>query len=109
MDKLLYALLNLGFIVLSALLQRRVFAVCGALGVAAYLGYLSSKLFSDSLLFPLALTAIGFVLIACGIWWQRNEDRIQATLRQRPAGVAARLAAAGLTAALPTIGPCRPS
>lgn len=83
LDKLLYALLNLGFIVLSALLQRRVFAVCGALGVAAYLGYLSSKLFRDSLLFPLALTAIGFAVIACGIWWQRNEDRLQATLRQR--------------------------
>lgn len=83
LDKLLYGLLNLGFIGLAALLQRRVFAVCGGLGVALYLGHLSSRLFKDSLLFPLALTAIGLGLIACGIAWQRHEDRIQAALRRR--------------------------
>ncbi len=87
-SKLLYGLLNLGFIGLSALLQRRVFAVCGGLGVALYLGDLSSRLFKDSLLFPLALTAIGLGVIACGIGWQRHEDRIRAALRQRlPAGL----------------------
>ncbi|MFT3816498.1 MAG: DUF2157 domain-containing protein [Rubrivivax sp.] len=82
-SKLLYGLLNLSFIGLSALLQRRVFAVCGGLGVALYLGDLSSRLFKDSLLFPLALTAIGLGVIACGIEWQRHEDRIQAALHRR--------------------------
>ena len=82
-DKLLYALLNLGFVFLGAVLQRRIFTVCGGLGVAGYLGYLSYRIFKDSLLFPIALTLIGFGIIACGIWWQRNEVRMQALLRQR--------------------------
>jgi ABC-type transport system involved in cytochrome c biogenesis permease component len=82
-DKFLYLLLNLGFVGLSALLGRRVFAVCGALGVALYLGHLSARIFKDSLLFPLALTLIGLGVMACGIVWQRHEARIQATLRQR--------------------------
>ena len=79
----LYALLGVGFIALGALLGRRVFTVCGALGVAMYLGYLSARLFRDSLLFPVALTAIGFALIACGVWWQRREQALRARLWQR--------------------------
>ena len=82
-DKFLYLLLNLGFVALSVLLGRRVFAVCGALGVAAYLGHLSSKVFHDSLGFPLALTLIGLGVIGCGIAWQRHEARIQTALRRR--------------------------
>lgn len=82
-DKFLYLLLNLGFIGLSALLGRRVFAVCGALGVTLYLGHLSSKVFQDSLLFPLALTLIGLGMMACGVWWQRHEAQVQRALRQR--------------------------
>lgn len=82
LDKFLYLLLNLGLLGLSALLGRRVFAACGGLGVAFYLGYLSSKVFKDSLLFPLALTLIGLGVIACGLWWQRHEAGIQARLRQ---------------------------
>ena len=82
LSKLAYALLNVGFVLLSALLGRRVFAVCGALGVALYLGHLSSKVFRDSLLFPLALTLIGFAVIAAGIAWQRHEARLQAALRR---------------------------
>lgn len=80
--KLAYALLNVGFIVVGALLQRRVFAVCGALGVALYLGHLSSRVFKDSLLFPLAVTLIGLAVMALGIWWQRHEAGIEAALRR---------------------------
>lgn len=83
LDKFLYLLLNLALVGFSALLNRRVFAVCGGLGVAAYLGHLSSKVFSDSLLFPLALTLIGLGVIAAGIAWQRHEARIQAALRRQ--------------------------
>lgn len=81
--KLAYGLLNAGFILLGALLSRRVFAVCGGLGVAGYLGYLSSRVFHDSLLFPLALTAIGLAVIGAGLWWQRHEDRVRDALWQR--------------------------
>jgi hypothetical protein len=78
-----YALLNLGFVFLGVLLQRRVFTVLGALGVAGYLGYLSARVFEDSLLFPAALTLIGLGVMAAGVWWQRHEARWQASLRRR--------------------------
>ena len=96
LDKFLYLLLNLVLIALSALLGRRVFAVCGAFGVAFYLGHLSSKVFKDSLLFPLALTLIGLAIIAGGIWWQRHEARIHAALRRHvPAALQGWLPSAG--------------
>ncbi|MBL8334873.1 MAG: DUF2157 domain-containing protein [Rubrivivax sp.] len=85
-DKFLYLLLNLGLIGVSAVLGRRVFAVCGGLGVALYLGHLSHKVFRDSLLFPLALTLIGLGVMACGVVWQRHESAIQAALRRRLPG-----------------------
>lgn len=81
--KLMYALLNVGFVLIGAVLARRVFTVCGGLGVAFYLGDISARLFRDSLLFPLALTLIGLAVIACGIWWQRHEDAVRARLWQR--------------------------
>lgn len=83
LDKALYALLNIGFIGFGVLIGRRVYVVCGGLGLALYLGHLSSRVFRDSLLFPVALTAIGFAVMACGVLWQRHESRIQAALRRR--------------------------
>lgn len=80
--KLGYGLLNLGFVLLGVLLQRRVFTVLGALGVAAYLGHLSHHLFKGSLLFPLALSLIGLAVVALGVWWQRHELRLQQLVRQ---------------------------
>lgn len=50
--KFLYCLVNLGLMGLAVLLRRPVFMVFGAMGVAAYLGYLSYEVFADSLLFP---------------------------------------------------------
>jgi hypothetical protein len=82
-SKALYALLNLGFIGLGVLLDRRVFTVCGAFGVAGYLAHLSHVVFKDSLLFPLALSAIGLLLIAAGLVWQRHETRWRRRLWQR--------------------------
>jgi len=68
-------------------LGRRVFAVFGGLGIAAYLGHLARQVFADSLLFPFALTLIGLAIVAAGIWWQKNEARLSAALRTRlPAG-----------------------
>jgi hypothetical protein len=79
--KLGYCAINLGLIVVGAVLSRRVFAVFGGLGVAGYLGYLASHLFRDSLLFPFALTLIGLAVIGAGLWWQKREAAISARLR----------------------------
>lgn len=81
LGKFLYAVLNAGLIFIGAVLGRRIFTVLGGLGVCGYLGYLSYSVFKDSLLFPLALTAIGLGLVAMGIWWQKHEHEIQQRFR----------------------------
>ncbi len=81
LGKFVYCLINLAMIAIGAALSRRVFAVFGGLGVAFYLGDLSHRVFRDSMLFPLALTAIGLAVIAAGIYWQRHEATIGARLR----------------------------
>ncbi len=75
-----YALLNVLLIILGAAIGRRIFTVLGALGVAGYLGYLSHRVFQDSLLFPLALTLLGLGMVALGIWWQRHEAQVNRAL-----------------------------
>jgi hypothetical protein len=88
LDWFFYGLVNAGLIVLSVLLQRRVFVVFGALGVFGYVGHLAWEIFEDSLLFPFALSAAGLAIIALGILYARNRDRIEgALMRTVPAGV----------------------
>ncbi len=79
--KVLYCLLNVGMLGIGAALRRRVFAVFGGLGIAAYLGYLANEVFQDSLLFPMALSFIGLGIIGLGILWQRHEARLGQKLR----------------------------
>jgi len=79
--KLIYCGINVAMILLGAVLGRRVFAVFGGLGVAGYLGYLSYKVFKDSLIFPLALSALGLAIIGLGVLWQRREAQVSARLR----------------------------
>ncbi|HEX4927381.1 MAG TPA: DUF2157 domain-containing protein [Burkholderiales bacterium] len=81
LGKLLYCGINLLMIAIGAALARRVFAVFGGLGVAFYLGHLSHTIFKDSMLFPVALTAIGLAIIGAGIYWQRHEAAIGQRLR----------------------------
>jgi hypothetical protein len=81
LGKFIYLCINLLLIAIGAALSRRVFAVFGGFGVAAYLGYLSYNVFRDSLLFPVALTAIGLAVIAAGVFWQRREAAIGDWLR----------------------------
>jgi hypothetical protein len=79
--KLIYCCVNLFMIAVGAALARRVFAVFGGIGVAIYLGHLSHDLFKNSMLFPVALTAVGLAVGAAGLFWQRNEAAIGKRLR----------------------------
>jgi len=72
-----YGCLNLGFIAVSVLLNRRVFLVFGAIGVFSYLTSLAHTLFRDSLLFPFAVSLLGVAIIALGILLQKQMPRIK--------------------------------
>lgn len=90
--KALYCLINLGLMLIAVLLRRPMFMVFGALGVAAYLGYLSYEVFADSLLFPMVLSVIGLGVIGLGLLYQKHRERLSATLRAAiPTGVMALL------------------
>ncbi|MEA3235682.1 DUF2157 domain-containing protein [Pseudomonas mosselii] len=81
--KALYCLINLGLMGLAVLLRRPVFMVFGAMGVAAYLGYLSYEVFADSLLFPVVLTLIGLGVITLGLQYQRRRERLSESLQAK--------------------------
>lgn len=76
-----YALFNGVLVLFGAVIGRRIFTILGAVGVALYLGHLSFELFRDSLLFPLALSAIGLAMVGAGLFWQRHEEAIHQRLR----------------------------
>ena len=80
-SKFIYCMINVTMVLLGAVLGRRVFAVCGGLGIAGYLGHLSYRVFKDSLVFPVALTAIGLGIVWLGVLWQRREADWAARLR----------------------------
>jgi hypothetical protein len=75
--KFLYCLINVGLMFLAVFLERRAFLVFGAFGVFGYLGHLSYTIFKDSMLFPLALTLIGLLVIYLGVSYQRNRVAIE--------------------------------
>lgn len=79
--KFVYLAINLGLVLIGAVLARRTFTVFGALGVAIVLGNLSWHWFRSSWIFPIALTLIGLGIVYLGVWWTRNEGRLAARLR----------------------------
>ncbi|CAM3800895.1 hypothetical protein CCOS865_00591 [Pseudomonas reidholzensis] len=79
--KALYCLINLGLMAVAVVLRRPVFMVFGALGVAAYLGYLSYEVFAESLLFPVVLTLIGLGVIGLGLVYQKHREGMSTRLR----------------------------
>jgi hypothetical protein len=87
-SKFIYCLVNVGLMVLSVFLDRRVFMVFGSLGVFGYLGHLSWTIFKDSMVFPFALTFVGILVIYVGVQYQRNQQRIaEAVLGVIPLGM----------------------
>lgn len=91
LGKFLYFLINLGLIGLAVYLSRRVYAVFGGIGVMTYLGYLSSKVFKNALLFPFALSLIGLAIIGLGVLYFRNAEKIEQTLQRKLPAVLLRL------------------
>lgn len=80
LSKFIYCMINVGLMMLSVLLSRRVFIVFGALGVAGYLGHLASSVFRDSFMFTFALSALGLGVIGLGLLYHRNRERIESAM-----------------------------
>jgi hypothetical protein len=76
--KLVYCLICLGMIGFGVFLSRRVYAVFGGLGLFGYVGHLAWKVFSNVLIFPFVMSAVGIGVIWFGIKFHRNADRISA-------------------------------
>ncbi len=81
--KLIYCVINIAMLIFGAIINRRVFVIFGAFGIAGYLGYLSHNLFENSIMFPIALSALGFAIIGFGIWWQKNEAKLFGGMREK--------------------------
>ncbi len=82
LSKFIYCCVNLGMVFTGVVIMRKVFVVFGAIGICIYLGHLAWDVFEDSWFFPIALTAIGLLVIYLGIMWQKNESTLSAKFRQ---------------------------
>jgi hypothetical protein len=82
LEQALYCLICVGVIGLGVFLNRRVYAVFGALGVATYLGYLASEVFPDVLIFSFALSGIGLLIIGLGLLLHRNYAKMERALNR---------------------------
>ncbi|MCL1946730.1 MAG: hypothetical protein FWF51_06210 [Chitinivibrionia bacterium] len=78
LDKLIiFGLINVLMILFALFVNRDVFIVFGTLGIMQFLGRLSWEFFRDSALFPFYLTITGILLIAAGIFFQKNRKIIE--------------------------------
>lgn len=82
-SRFLYFCINLLMIVAGVVISRRVFVIFGGIGCALYLGHLAATVFKNSWLFPIALAAIGFIIMYLGVLWQKNEKKLTVRLRSR--------------------------
>ena len=77
---LLYGVLNVGMMLASVLLARSIFVGLGALGAVGYLSHLAWTVFAGSLLFPFVLSAFGIFVIWSGVYYHRNQARIDGAI-----------------------------
>lgn len=80
-SKFLYFCTNLFLILLGVILNRKVFVLFGAFGCCFYIGYLAFRVFQDSYIFPVILSAIGIAVIYLGILWQKHEKKLTTKMR----------------------------
>ena len=80
LDELVFLGINLLFMVIAILLQRRVLMVFASIGVFSYIGMLATKVFASSALFPVVLSGIGLTIIFFGVFYQKNHKRIESSI-----------------------------
>lgn len=78
--RFLYCLINIILILVSILLQRKVFLIFGGIGVFAYISSLFFRYFSDSILFPFVLSGFGIVIVFIGVLYHRHHVKIEQSI-----------------------------
>jgi hypothetical protein len=87
---LLFILLDAGLVVAALLLDRRSFAVVGALGLAASVGRLADDLLDPAVL-TAAMAAVALGLVGLGLLFHLHQRRLELLLLARLPGPLARL------------------
>lgn len=82
LNKFLYFTLNIGLIVMSVYLRRKVFIVFGTLGVMGYISHLAWQVFEDSYAFPIALAFLGICTVYLGVKYQKNKRIVETAIEQ---------------------------
>lgn len=82
-SKILYCLINIVLLIGGVLVQRKIFLVCGAIGVNGYIGHLAYRVFNNSIWFPFVLSFAGIAIIYMGILYNRNQTKIEQFLRDK--------------------------
>jgi hypothetical protein len=80
--KAIYCLINIGFVILSVYLRRRVFLVCGTFGVLGYVSHLAWHVFKDSYALPIFLALAGIFIVFLGVKYQKNKARFEAAIEK---------------------------
>ncbi len=71
--KAVYCFINIGFLLLAVLLNRKIFLFFGVLGIFGYLCYLAYSVFADSSLFPFILSLLGLGTLYLGVLFQKYQ------------------------------------
>lgn len=79
---LIFALISVLYMLISILLQRRVFMIWGAIGTFSYIGHLAYTVFKNSPMFVLSMVILGLVIIFSGAYYAKNCDKIETKLRK---------------------------
>ncbi len=78
-----YFLINIFLLGLSVFLHRRAFAVFGALGVFVYFSHLAHNVFDEEILFPVAVSIVGILVICAGVFFNRHSEALTEVLVAR--------------------------
>lgn len=80
LGKFIYCMINVAFIFLSVYLRRKIFMICGSIGVLFYVGRLAWKIFKDSYAFPIILSLIGLGIVFLAVKYQKNKQQVEAKI-----------------------------
>jgi len=89
--KLLFLLFNVFYIIISILLERRVFIILGSLGAFGVIGNFAFIVFQNSIALPFVMTIFGIFIIFLGVRAQQNIEKLGAIAKSVPAGMKALL------------------